>query len=277
MKNETKDKPEDLPGDKPGQEVAVYDPGTDAGAGLEDVGRDEYAIPFLTVLDPKSRFVKPAAAGGIPGANAGALFNTSTNEIFDGEIGIDFIPVHRDHHFVEWIPKNEDGSGGGFVGIRSPDDPLALELQAKHGKFGKLPTSDGHELAETFYLYGLVVADGVGTPVVIGFSSTQIKKYRNFMTRAMGIKYQGPSGMIVPALWAHVWRFGSMWEKKGKAYEGFGWRIALKKEPSIESRLKISDPLYVQARGLYEVIKSGRAVVKHEEREPGEDRDEVPM
>lgn len=264
---------------KPGQEVAVYDPGQDAGAGMEDIDRSEYAIPFFIILDAKSRFVKPAEAGGTPGAKAGDLMNTSTGELYDGKEGVDFIPVSRDHHFVEWIPKNQDGSGGGFIGIRSPSDQLVEDLLAKHGQFKKLPTSDGHELVETFYLYGLVVHEGQASPVVVGFSSTQIKKYRNFMTRAMGIEYQGPNGPVKPAMYAHLWHFSSMWEKKGKAFEGYGWRIGLKEEPPIKSRLKLTDPLYLRAKELFNVIKSGKAVVKHDqERQPGDDEDAgIPM
>ena len=242
---------------------------------MEDVSREEYAIPFLIILDGKSRFVKPAEAGGIPGAKAGDLFNTSTNETYDGKIGLDFIPVARDHHFVEWIPKNQDGSGGGFVGIRAVDDPLVLELRAKHGQFGKLPTSDGHELVETFYLYGIIVQDGSPTPVLLGFSSTQIKKYKSFMTRATNFQYQGPNGPVKPAIFAHMWHLTTVWEKKGKSFEGYGWRIVLKEEPPIKSRLKLSDPLYIQAKEFHASIKSGRVVVKHE-RTPGDD-DEIPM
>jgi len=264
-----------------GQEVTVYDPGSDAGAGMENVTRDEYAIPFIRILDAKSPQVSPPAAGGIPGAKPGSIFNVSTNEVYDGDKGVEFIPVHRDHHFVEWIPKKEDGSGGGFVGIRAVDDPLVTELRAKHGQFGKLPTSDGHELAETYYLYGLLVVEGMATPVLIGFSSTQIKKYRNFITRVMGITYQGektaanPNGIIRPPMWAHRWRFQTVFEKKG-TFSWYGWRIGLVEDPPLKSRLKTTDPFYIQGRELYNTIKEGRVVVKHDtEKQPVDE--EIPF
>jgi hypothetical protein len=183
---------------------------------------------------------------------------------------------------VEWIPKNPDGSGGGFVGIRAEDDPLVLELRQKHGQFGKLPTSDGHELAETYYLYGLLVVDGMASPALVGFSSTQIKKYRNFITRIMGITYQGektqanPSGVIRPPMWAHRWRLTTVFEKKA-TFSWYGWRIGLVEDPPIKSRLKITDPLYVQARELYQIIKEGRATVKHDAAGQDKPDEEIPF
>jgi len=278
-KSDVKEKPEEIkvPSviESQSTDVAIYDPGSDAGAGMEDITRDEYAIPFIRILDAKSPQVRPVSAGGIPGAKAGSIINMSTSEIFDGEKGIEFIPVHRDHKFVEWIKRNDDGSGGGFVGIRAVDDPLVLELRAKHGQFGKLPTSEGHELVETFELYGLIVADGMANPCVISFSSTQIKKYKSFMTRVMGITYQGPQGPVRPPLWAHVWTLKTAYESKGQ-FSWYGWRIALKEEPPIRSRLKLTDPIYARGRELYEAIKSGRVTVKRDDQEQP-DKEEIPF
>lgn len=284
-KQDKKPADEPFPGDQTtagnqqsaGTDVAIYDPGQDAGAGLEDISKDEYSVPFVKILDAKSPQCKPAAQGGLPGAKGGAIINMATNEIFDGEKGVEFIPVHRDHHFVEWIPKNEDGTGGGFVGIRQPEDPLVIQLRAEQGAFGKLKTSDNHELAETYYLYGLLVQDDQGTPVVIGFASTQIKKYRNFISRVMNIKYQGAQGMVTPPMWAHFWRFTTVYESKG-ANSWYGWRLNLKSEPPLTARLKMNEGLYIQAREFYNSIKAGKVVVKQPEREPGDDQDDnIPM
>ena len=260
---------------KTGTEVAVYDPGSDAGAGLENVERSEYAIPFLYVLDAKSPQCKPVKNGGL-GYAPGSIYNTATNEAYDGDTGVPFVPVHRDHNFGEWIRRNPDGTGGGFVGIRSPEDPLVLDLRAKAGAFGKLYTDDNHELVETFYLYGLIIPADAPMGVLIPFKSTGIKRYRNFMTRAMGIQYQGANGPVKPPLWAHRWRLTTAMEQKGQN-SWYNFRLALEKEPPIESRLKLTDPVYLQGRELYEVIKSGRVVVKHEDAQKPSEGDEVPF
>jgi len=242
---------------KTGNALAVVDFGEDAGVGMENIDRSEYAIPFVRVLHALSPQVKPKSAGGL-GCKAGDIFNLGTNEAFDGEKGVTFIPVHRDHNYVEFIPRNEDGSGGGFVGIRAVDDPLVLQLSAEQGKFGRLKTSEGTELTETFYLYGLLL-DENNTPsqVVIGFSSTQIKKYKAFITRYMGIQYPNPQNVMVrPPLWAHKWKLTTAYEQKG-VYNWYGWRVNLLEEPSSKSLMAITDPLYVLGREFYNVIKSG--------------------
>lgn len=279
---DVKEKPAEGQQPQPGQEVAIYDPGTDAGAGLEDVSRDEIAIPFIYVLDPKSPQCAPVSAGGIAGAKGGMLYNTGTNEVYDGEKGIPFIPVHRDHNFGEWLPRNQDGSGGGFVTIRAADDPLVLKLRESHGKFGKLPTADGHELVEAYYLYGLIVTEFGASAALIPFKSTAIRTYQTFMNRVSGIRYpdpRTPGKELQPAMWAHRWMLGTQY-KPAKKQGQSGWyipRLWLPEEPPIKSRLKTIDPLYVQGKELYNSIKSGRAkAAKEMAREPGED-EEIPM
>lgn len=270
---------------KPGTALTAYDFGDDAGKGLQNITRDEYAIPFLIILDGKSRHVKPAAAGGVTGAAAGMIMNTATQELFPGDKGITFVPVHRDHKYTEWIPKNEDGSGGGFVGIRGLEDPLITKLTGGKKVFGKLKTSEGHELLETFELYGLYLADGVGFPAVVSFASTQIKKYTTFIPRVTGLWYPTKEGgKINPPFWAHAWQLQTTWEKKGKVHEGYGWKIipaaeteAYKvRKPNYPPLIPKSDPLYAQAAQLYDSISTGAVTVKRETAEQEAD-EEIPF
>jgi len=253
---------------KKNTDLAVVDFGDDDGAGMEDVRREEYSIPFLYVLDAKSPACAPPTAGGTAGAVAGKLLNTATNELYDGALGAQFIPCMRDSNFGEWIPRNEDGSGGGFVGTRATNDPLVIELRAKHGSFGKLPTDNGTELVETFYLYGLIVnADGLGSPVLVPFKSTSISAYKNFVTRHMAIRYKKADGSLVaPPLWAHRWRIGTHYRPAKKAGQA-GWyvpKLWLDEEPPVKSLVKRSDPLYEQAKALYTAIRAGSVAVNYE-------------
>ena len=60
--------------------------------------------------------ISPECAKGdekfIKGAEAGMLIHTETSEMFDGEEGLDFIPLQARKTYVEWIPRSQ---GGGFV------------------------------------------------------------------------------------------------------------------------------------------------------------------
>lgn len=259
---------------KTGTELTIYDFGDDAGAGMEDISKEERRIPFLGILQAGSPQCKPKNVGG-PGLKPGDLYNSATGEAYDGEKGIDFIPVSRDHNFPEFIPRDEKGGGGGFVGIRSADDPTVAKLRAEQGKFGKLKTNndDGEvtELVETYYIYGLVCPEGVdlksevlpGTvmPVVVGFKSTQIGKYQTFINRQDAISYQtqknGATVNVKPPMWSHVWRLGTRYEEK-KLGAFHGYTLSLREEPALKSFLRISHPLYQRAKAFYETVKSGK-------------------
>lgn len=269
---------------QPGQQVAQRTTGTalaeadfgdDAGAGLENVTAAERAIPFFRILQSNNPQVKDPRQGGMPGAKPGMILNLGSGELFDGVDGIPFIPVHRDHNFPEWTPRE---AGGGFVGIRAADDPLVLELQAQFGKFGKLPNGvtkrndkgqalDGTELTETYYLYGLATEEYV--PALVAFTSTQVKKYRNFMNRVTSFKYKQGEATVVPPMWAHRWLLKTVPESN-KSGDFFGWNLTLfsknedgSEAPYINSLIPRSDPLYAQAKDLYQAIAENRVKVDH--------------
>lgn len=265
-----------------GTALEVYDYGDDAGAGMEDVGKDEYLIPFFRILQALSPQCKPPAQGGVEGARPGMIINTATGELFPGEPGILFIPVHRDHNYVQYTPRD---AGGGFIGIKPVDDELVLSLRGEQGNFGKLQVSDGTELTETFYLYGIAVPDdGMEQRGMVAFASSSIKKYKSFVTRVMGITYRINRGnesnpnwqQITPPLWAHRWILGTQYEKNKKG-EFYNWRLTLAEEPPIKSRLRLNDPLYVQGREFYELIKGGRMRADYKQAQPDAEGGDVPF
>jgi hypothetical protein len=278
-----------------GRELTTYDFGDDAGRGLEGAGPDEFIIPFVTILASNSPQVKPARDGGVPGAAPGDFFNTATGELLSGETGFVFIPVARDHNYPEFIPRN---LGGGFVGVHAPDEELVTSLRAKYGKFGRLYTSEartsdgspaeGTELQETFYLYGLLVDEGAGafTRVILPFKSTQIRKYKGFISRADGFKYRTPDDkMVTPPLWAHRWRVTTRSEsnKKGDFY-GYVIRLAAQDEaghelPVLRSLVPRSDPLYQAAREFYDLVTAGKVQADYAKAQDvtAEEDEEIPM
>lgn len=249
--------------------LAVQDFGDDAGMGMENIGKDEFRIPFLTVLQSNSPQCDPDDGKYVPGALPGMILNTATGEMYSQAGGV-FVPCHRDHNYPRYVPRD---SGGGFVGVHSPTDDLVVHLKEKQGRFGKLVVpDDGTEMVETFYLYGIFIPDGDSAfECIVGFKSTQIKKYQSFVGRYMSIKYVGPNDAsgrptsVLPPLWAHRWRLATVKEsnKKGKF---FGWHLSLAAKDGegrelhpIESLIPRSDELYQRGRGFYDLIKSGAA------------------
>lgn len=262
-----------IPDATTGTGVAIYDFGSDAGAGMENVSQDEYALPFLKIAQTNSAVAVDEDQGGL-GIKPGSIYNAGTGEWWSGKEGVDVVFVFRDHNFIERWPFE---SGKGFVGIRSEDDDTVLALQAKSGKFGKLITGEGTEIAETYYLYGIVVdADRNPTGRFLApFSSTQIKKYRAFMSFQMSLKYpskdrQGRPVMVNPPLWSHIYHLSTVPEtgKKGKYA---GWRITLKELPKEKSFVRMSDPLYAVGRDFYQQIAAGSVRADYSKVGPDDD------
>jgi len=74
---------------KKNEEIAKYDYGDHLGAGFEDTTTEDFAMPFLGILQDLSPAVKD---GIVEGAKIGMFINTATNELYDGEKGIRAIP-----------------------------------------------------------------------------------------------------------------------------------------------------------------------------------------
>lgn len=236
-------------------EMAVYDYGDDAGVGIDDIGRDEMAIPFIGILQSNNGEILPVKKGGIEGAEVGMLINTVTKEVFDGDKGLLFVPSARAHEYVEWVPRSK---GGGFVGIHSVGSEVVAEAmsraQAENADFGKFTTPDGNDLVETYYLYGVILDDdGIPTGIgVIAFTSTKIKKYKHLNTRLKSIKGR-------PSLFAIQLRICTVPDSNKKGdFINFDIQFAVDNTGTL-SLLDPNSEAYASAKVLRDGIASGEA------------------
>lgn len=275
-------------------EIEVYDDIATENTGLEHIDPKQRRIPILRPLDPKSPQCNPPENGGIPGATGGTIFNTVTSEIYDRKLGLYIIPFLTDRKFVNYIRREDDGSGGGFVGIYEPNDPLVKQRQEERQRefgnlFGKLANGVNEEgkdleLVETNYLYCIVVKPnpdgsypgeyGEYFPAVIPFASTQIKQHGAFIDRASNFRYnvRTASGTIEPkaaAMWSHVWHLRPHLEKRG-TQTWWGWRMSLaakdengKEKHFSESRLRRDNPLFIEAEKMRKQVLEGLAQVDY--------------
>lgn len=247
-------------------QVGGYD-AEDLGAGFEDFDQNDMIIPFLAVLQKGSPQVEEENAARIEGAKAGMLMDTVSQELIDGKTGIRFIPVHRDHKYIEW--KDRD-SGGGLLGVYNPEDTFVTEAKAKSKEFGKIETANGN-LSETYTVYGLLVkGEGMDPaqldyePKAISFSSTQIKQYKKWMTQAMQCVVRGEDGQRGPLpMFAHVYRLRTQFQENNKG-TWYGWSIGFDGKSAVECRLAQDHPLYQAAKNLRDVVKSGKATANRE-------------
>lgn len=264
-------------------ESAVADYGVPENAGFENVGVDDIVLPRLNVLQALSPQVnaKPDE-GGLEGAKAGMLHNSVTDELYDGDKGVVFVPAYTTHLFIEKVPRKR---GGGFVGRHELDSEVVAKAKANkpaNTKFGQYSTDyaknddgtfKGNELVETFELYGVLFREEGPLPAVLTITSTKIKVYRNWM---MSVKAFRPKQNI--PLFAHRVLITTVGQKHA---EGSSYNIrmqpALKDEDgkrTLTASLLVPgqedvdfgshDDLLALGKEVYEMAKEGRARASYE-------------
>jgi len=219
------------------------DYGDDADAGFENMGREEFAIPFLRVLQKMSKECERGS--GIEGAEDGVIYNTVTQKCY-GEVAV--VPCHRSHTFIEWIPRE---AGGGLVDVHDPGSDVVRAAKEEHGAFGKLVLDNGHELQETYSIFALQLLDSDAyEQVIINFASTQIKAYKQWMTRASGVLVKQSDGRNVrPPLFAHKYRLSTIEQRNDKGV----WSVfqsEFANGGADEARLATDSELYLAARSF---------------------------
>lgn len=222
-----------------------------AGQGLDDITSEDKGLPFFDILQGQSPELE------LEGAKPGLIINKATKEMTDS---IRFVPVCREHLYAEWVPRD---NGGGLVASHAVDSDLVREARAKQ-RVGKFIMPSGNELIETFYLYGMVLDDNdTPTPAVISFSSTKIKAYKTLTTRSDSLMFTNAQGRKVKFPWfAHVWRLGSVKEKKDN-YSWYNWTVrfdgdedtaASARLPSDHEAVRLGSEIFAQHRqGLVKV------------------------
>ncbi len=225
-----------------------------AGQGFENHTKDDYAVPFLGLLQTNSPLCTTHAT-----ARAGMLVNTVTQDVYDGQKGIVFIPSATQHTVIEWKPDR-----GGFVAMHDMGSELVQKVREEQ-EFGKWKTQTGNDLTETFSVYGICVhEDGTSEQMIISFSSTKIKTYKRWMAKARTIQIPLPDGKrINPPLFAHKYRITSLLEKNAKG-SFFNFSIGFDGEDAASCRLAPSSDLFQEAYAFAERIRSGEVKAAHD-------------
>lgn len=155
---------------------------------------DEVTIPFLKILQPLSPSVQEGTSDYIPSAKPGMFYNTATEQLFDGKIGIAVVPITHQRNFTEWVSRAQ---GGGFV--KNWGEGLAWqEICEPEEREAYIPvTKSGHTILKSYFHYVYVVELDTGSynPCVFSFAGTQIKRSRRWsslMANAMIATKDGP-------------------------------------------------------------------------------------
>ena len=163
----------------------------------------EMQIPFLRVLQALSPQLNKKKPEHIDGAASGDMFNTVTNEYWDGEEGVTIVPCYQTTKYLEFTPREQ---GGGFRGEIPANDPVLTRTE-RQGAKEILPT--GNELVKSDQHYCLLLgADGSFQPVVVDMKSTQLKVSRRWKTQIAMQKIPHPKTgqLITPPVFATAWK-----------------------------------------------------------------------
>jgi len=228
------------------------------GAGFENQDNSDIQVPFLRVLQALSPEVKSVEKGGVEGAEVGKLFNTVTQECYDEVL---FVPATTKHLYNEWIPVDD---GGGFVGSYEVTDKFVVDAlrdaKANDLPFGTVKTPDGHDLVETFDVYGILIPEhSEPMPCIISFTSSKIKVYRKWMSAIRMFVLNTPNGKIKPDLFAHLTKVSTVDEKNKAGQEYANFKLAPANGKLLDSLLGSDHELFAAGREMRDMVKQGIA------------------
>ena len=249
---------------KKSAEVAVMDENmfaADAGIGVNDLGSEDLAIPFIKVLQKMSDELDD-----LEDAKAGDIYNTVTKEVIKGKDGVRLINCAYNLQYIEWEPRGT-GTGAPHAIYGAGDEIPATERGDDNKDY--VAGGSGRYLERTAQHYVLVVdEDGMTQQALLPMKSTQFKKSKQWNSAMRSLKMKDSNGgLFTPPRFSHIWKLETVSEEN-KNGSWHGWQISkddVVKDPSV----------YAEAKLFAESIQAGQVNVKHvrEEDKPSSDED----
>lgn len=235
-------------------DIMAFDPDIfeqDANLGLENLGQDDLALPFLKLLSRQDPVLDD-----LENAKAGDILNTVSNQVYSGKTGIRVIPCAYQRRFIEWAPR---GTGSGApVNIYTPEDTLPKVERDPADNKDYVEGGNGTYLEETHQHFVVILEeDGTTTTALIPMKSTQLKKSRRWNSTIAQRTLMGKSGPFTPPRFSHIYVLKTVSEENSKG-SWHGWDISL--EGVVENGAH-----YKQAKEFSESILRGDVEVKHTE------------
>jgi len=223
----------------------------DSGSGFEETSAESFAIPFLSVLQSGSPQCKKSDGAYIKGAEEGMLFNSVTGEMFSGDEGVEVIPCHYSHRYIEWKLRE---AGGGFVAEHLPNDPIVGSTERDDKGRNILP--NGNQLSDTRNHYVLIRTTNGLTPAIMSLSSSQLKVSKKWMSMMQGQKVKDPaSGMFqIAPMFSNVYKVTTVAQSNDKG-SWFGYDFTLVGKVT-------DDGEYAEAKNFNHAVKSGQTKVE---------------
>ena len=224
-----------------------------ADEGFDNVDSKSLALPFLKVLGQLSPQVTQGDSNFIPDAKAGMIYNTVTDELYDGHKGITVIPCYYKLEYIEW--KDRDKGAVAPVNVYPSDSDIMTKTT--RGDDGKDRLQNGNYIEETASHYVMVVEPDKTSTALITMKSTQRKKSKKWNSMMMSLRQQRKNGkgFFKPAPFTQKYLLATVLEKNNMG-SWFGWEISHVGVVESEEVLKA-------AFDFYESCKKGSVRVNH--------------
>ena len=194
-----------------------------ADEGFDNVDSKSLALPFLKVLGQLSPQVTQGDSNFIPDAKAGMIYNTVTDELYDGHKGITVIPCYYKLEYIEW--KDRDKGAVAPVNVYPSDSDIMTKTT--RGDDGKDRLQNGNYIEETASHYVMVVEPDKTSTALITMKSTQRKKSKKWNSMMMSLRQQRKNGkgFFKPAPFTQKYLLATVLEKNNMG-SWFGWEIS---------------------------------------------------
>ena len=222
----------------------------DANAGSQNMAQEDLALPFLKVLGQLSPEVNKRDGKHVEGAEPGMILNTVTNEIFDGDKGIDVLPVYYKRQLVEWQDRGE--SKGAPVAIHEASSDIMSKTTRDKSYKDRL--SNGNYIENTANHFVILLSKSP-TTALISMKATQLKVSRKWNSMMMGLKMQGKNGLFTPPTYSHIYNLKTVQMSNDKG-TWFGWDVS-KVSPVTDKAM------YDMAKSFAESVGKGEVQAKH--------------
>ena len=238
----------------------------DAYKGMDQIGGDDLALPFIRILGDLSPQVKKSKAEYIEGARPGMLFNTVSKQLYDGEAGIQVIPCYYKREYIEWSDRGE--GPGAPIAVHPSTSGIINDTQRDSMGKDRLPNGNYLENTASYYVINLGADGSAAETALITMKSTGLKTSRQWNSMMSSIKLDGKNGKFTPPMFSHVYHLKTV-EMSNKKGTWNTWSVD--KVGPIQDRA-----LYEQAKKFADSVSKGDIAAKHSNEEEAH-LDKVPF
>jgi len=225
--------------------LATLDFVSDSGMGLENVDKQDLALPFLKLLQSGSDETKKKHAKYVEGAEAGMFYNTVTKKLYSGEKGIEVIPVFYKMTYPEWAPF-EKREGRPIHNDRGP----GIMSKVTQNDRNKDMLDNGNEIIKTANHFVIINGERP-EKALMTMKSTQLKvsrQWNSLMENEVEVDPKSGKSLQAPTF-SRIYKLNSV-ENTG-SFTWHGYNVSMIK--------KVDDAgLYQMARDFYNSLKNSQ-------------------